>query len=320
MSKAVKIWLIVASCLIVLGLLIFTFVMEQNNWDFTKLSTASFETNTYEVKEEFDKIKIDVDTTEIEFVRSDESGCRIECVETEKVKHSATVQDGTLVIKIIDTRKWYEHIGIFLGTPKMTVYLPEDTYHSLFINTDTGDIFIPDIFLFDELEIEGDTADVECLASVTNDMEINLSTGRIRMDSVTAGEISLSTSTGNILLIAVTSKGNIEIETDTGSVNLTDVTCTDLTAEGDTGTISLKNVVATGKFLIENDTGDVRFDNSDALQISVKTSTGDVIGSLCTDKVFITETSTGRINVPKTTTGGTCEIKTSTGDIEITIE
>lgn len=320
MSKAVKIWLIVASCLIVLGLLIFTFVMEQNNWDFTKLSTASFETNTYEVKEEFDKIKIDVDTTEIEFVRSDESGCRIECVETEKVKHSATVQDGTLVIKIIDTRKWYEHIGIFLGTPKMTVYLPEDTYHALFINTDTGDIFVPDIFSFDELEIEGDTADVECLASVTNDMEINLSTGRIRMDSVTAGEISLSTSTGNIQLNAVSSKGNIEIETDTGSVNLTDVTCTDLTAEGDTGTITLKNVVATGKFLIENDTGDVRFDNSDALQISVKTSTGDVIGSLCADKVFITETSTGRINVPKTTTGGTCEIKTSTGDIEITIE
>lgn len=320
MRKAGKIWLWIAAGLVVVGALLFAGVMFRYNWDFTKLSTAKFETNSYEVKEAFNNIRIDVDTTEIEFVPSDGEECRIDCVELEKVKHSAAVQNGTLVIKVIDTRKWYDHIGIFLGSPKMTVYLPEETYTSLSIDTDTGDICIPGTFTFEKLEIEGDTSDVDCLASVSKDIDISLSTGHIKVENISAGGMVLSTSTGSIQLTAVKSEGNIEIETDTGSVKLTDVTCTDLNVEGDTGTITLENVVAAGKFLLENHTGDVRFENSDASQISVKTSTGDVTGSLSTDKVFITETSTGRISVPKTTTGGTCEIKTSTGDIEITIK
>lgn len=319
MSKAGKIWLLIAACLVVLGLFLFAGVMTQYNWDFTKLSTAKFETNTYEIKEAFNNIRIDVDTTVIEFVHSDGEGCRIDCVELEKVKHSAAVQDGTLVIKVIDTRKWYDHIGIFLGSPKMTVYLPEEAYASLSIDTDTGDIHIPGTFTFDELEIEGDTGDVECMASVSKDIDISLSTGQIKIENNSAGGMDLSTSTGSIQLSTVKTEGNIEIETDTGSVKLTDVACMDLTAEGDTGAILLKNVVAEGRFLIENHTGDVRFENSDASQISVKTSTGDVTGSLSTEKVFITETSTGRISVPETQTGGTCEIRTSTGDITIEI-
>ena len=43
----------------------------------------------------------------------------------------------------------------------------------------------------------------------------------------------------------------------------------------------------------------MRFENSDAAQISIKTSTGDVTGTLLSEKVFITETSTGNISVPK---------------------
>ena len=82
----------------------------------------------------------------------------------------------------------------------------------------------------------------------------------------------------------------------------------------------MKNVVATGTISIKSDTGDVRFEGSDAIEISVKTDTGDVTGTLLSEKVFITETSTGSINVPKTTSGGKCEITTSTGDINIRIK
>lgn len=35
---------------------------------------------------------------------------------------------------------------------------------------------------------------------------------------------------------------------------------------------------------------------------------------------MITETNTGSIHVPKTVTGGKCEIITSTGDIQIAIQ
>ena len=73
-------------------------------------------------------------------------------------------------------------------------------------------------------------------------------------------------------------------------------------------------------FSIKNITGDIIFENSDAAQIFVKTDTGNVMGSLVSEKVFITETKTGDVKVPQTTTGGKCEITTNTGNIAIDIQ
>ncbi len=319
MRKSLKIWLIVAVSIVVVGAFIFVGALAVLGFDFTRLSTVKYETNTYEVDADFNKIFIDVDTTEIVFVPSDDGKCRVVCFEEEKVKHSAMVQNGTLVIDTVDTRKWYDYIGISFGNTKMTVYLPDYEYASLSIDTDTGDIAIPKDFTFENLEINGYTADVECLASVSNVIKMKTSTGDVKIDTLTAGEIDVSTNTGSVNINSVTAKGNVEIETDTGEVKLTDVSCADFTAESDTGTITLKNVVAVGGFSIESDTGDVEFENSDALQIFVKTSTGDVTGTLLSQKVFITKTSTGDISVPKSITGGRCEITTSTGDIKINI-
>lgn len=320
MSKAIKIWLITAASLVVSGLVIFTGVMAVYNFDFTKLSTVKYETNTYEVNGDFDKISIDVDTTEIKFVPSDDEECRIVCFETEKVKYSAVVQNETLKIDLTDTRKWYDYIGVFLENPNMTVYLPQDEYVSLLINTDTGAVDIPKNFTFENLEIKGNTADVQCLASVSNSMEIKTETGKIDVGSIAANEISLSSTTGEIKVNSVNANGNIDIKTNTGEAMLSNVNCSNLTAKSNTGTVSLKSVIASDSFSIENDTGYVRFENSDATQIFVKTSTGDVTGTLLSEKMFITETSTGNISVPKTITGGKCEITTGSGDIKIDIK
>lgn len=320
MSKTTKIWLITATALVTLGAILFAGVMEQYDWDFTKLSTVTYATNTYEVSDEFDKISINVDTTEIEFVPTENETCSIVSFEAEEVKHSVAVQNGTLIISTVDTRKWYDHICISLGSPKMTVYLPQNEYASLFIETDTGDINIPKDFAFDKIEIDGDTSDVNCFSPVANVLDIELSTGDINIDSITAGQVKLTTTTGEIAIKSVTAKNNIDIETDTGKVKLSNASCSNFVAESDTGTITLKNVMATGTISIESDTGDVRFEGSDATEISVKTDTGDVTGTLLSEKVFITETATGRINVPKTTLGGKCEITTETGDINISIK
>ena len=107
MSKTTKIWLITATALVTLGAILFAAVMEQYDWDFTKLSTVTYVTNTYEVSDEFDKISINVDTTEIEFVPTENETCSIVSFEAEKVKHSVAVQNGTLIISTVDTRKWW---------------------------------------------------------------------------------------------------------------------------------------------------------------------------------------------------------------------
>ena len=75
----------------------------------------------------------------------------------------------------------------------------------------------------------------------------------------------------------------------------------------------------TEKFDIKCTTGSVHFDHSDASDIKVKTTTGGVKGTLLSDKIFFTKSSTGSINVPKSTTGGTCDLETTTGSIKIDI-
>lgn len=319
MSDAVKIWLTVAAALVTLGLILFAGAMIENGWDFNKLGTVSYTTNIYDVDGDFESISIDVETTGIEFAPADNGRCKIVFFEDEKVRHSASVQNGTLVIDTVDTRKWYEHISFSFEQPKMTVYLPRNEYESLFIETDTGDIAIPKDFSFDTLKIDGDTSDVDCFASASHGIEIKLSTGGIRLEEIATEQLKLTTDTGRIQINTADIGANIAIETDTGKVELTDTSCNDLYAESDTGSITLKNVIGAGSFTIESDTGDIVFDRSDAAEISVKTDTGDVTGTLLSDKVFLTETSTGRISVPKTITGGKCELKTSTGDIKIEV-
>ena len=162
----------------------------------------------------------------------------------------------------------------------MTVYLPADHYETLKIHNSTGDIRVPASFSFSGIDLQVSTGDIVCDASAESIVQLKTSTGNVRLSDVRAQQFSLSVSTGNI---------------------------------------RLKNTVAADLLDIHSSTGDVRLDNCDAGQIKVKTSTGDVIGTLQSEKIFVTKSSTGSIRVPKTTSGGKCEIITSTGDIEISI-
>ena len=71
---------------------------------------------------------------------------------------------------------------------------------------------------------------------------------------------------------------------------------------------------------IRRSTGDVDIRGCDAPVIVIETDTGDVTGSLLTGKLFDIRTSTGNVQIPKSTLGGECRITTSTGDIRIVIE
>lgn len=313
-----KIWLIVATSLVVVGLILFAVVMAEYNWDFTRLNTGKFETNTYEIREEFKNISMNTDTADITFALSDDGKCRIECYEEKKAKHSVTVQEGILVIELINDKSWYDYIGIHFGGPKIKVFLPESEYTSLSIREDTGDIDMPKDFQFADVDISLSTGDVNFFASAAKSLKLKTSTGKICVENASAGMLELSASTGAITVSNVTcSDANIKVTT--GKTKLTDLACKNLTSSGDTGDVSLTHVIAAEKLTIERSTGDVKFDRSDAGEIFVKTDTGDVTGSLLTDKIFIVKTDTGRADVPKTVTGGRCEITTDTGNIKITV-
>ena len=280
MSKSNKILLIVAILLILIGSVIFVGALFGSNWDFTNLSQEEYETITTNINEGFTNILIHTDEAEVIFAPSNDGTCKVVFYKSENIEHSASVHNGALVIKLIDERKWYEHIGIYHVSPKITLYLPNTEYSKV---------------------------SVEC------------TTGGVNIQDISADSLNISVSTGDVKLTDVKCNGDIRINVSTGRATVTNVTCQSFFSIGDTGDLTMKNVIASGKISIERGTGDVRFDNCDAAEISVETDTGDVRGSLLSDKIFLIETDTGKVRVPKSDVGGRCEIETDTGDVIIEI-
>ncbi|MBE6608442.1 MAG: DUF4097 domain-containing protein [Ruminococcaceae bacterium] len=319
MKKSAKIWLIIASLLVIVGAVMFAVSLIAYNGDFTKFATAKYQTNMHEISEEFTDISIDTETADIKIFPSDDNKCKVVCYETEKESHSVEVENGTLKIRYVDTRAWYEYIGINISSSRITVYLPEKEYSSLKIKGSTGNVYIPADFSFDSIDIKASTGDVHIEAASSESIKIKADTGDINLISINTSSLDLGVSTGKISVTDINCGGDIKIEISTGKVSLRNISCKNLISSGDTGKITLKNVTASEKFSITRSTGDVTFDACDASEILVSTSTGDVRGTLLSGKVFVTDTSTGKTDVPKSTSGGICEITTSTGDIEISI-
>ena len=280
MKKATKVWLITAAFLMVAGFALFAVTMEIAGWDFTVLNTEPYEENTYEIAEDFRDISIYSDTADISFVPAEDGVCRVVCCETKTQEYAVSVEEGVLAVRSVDEGTWRSHIGIAVGMPEITLYLPAGEYGVLFVEESTGDVAVPKGFSFES--------------------------------------ISIAVSTGDVSLSAVEVVGDVIVHVSTGKVAVSDVRCKNLFSTGNTGDMVLENVIAAEKFLIERTTGDVKFSGCDAAEISVITDTGSVSGTFLSEKSFAVWTDTGDMDVPDTT-GGKCEIITDTGDITVEI-
>lgn len=305
-----------ALCLIVFALIIFVAVMTANKWNFKRLSTKEYVTNTYEITEVFSNVQIKVETADVEILLSQDGKCKIEAYEEKERKHNVETSSQSL---IINPPKKEILPSIFdFNDPKITIYLPKTEYELLSIDATTGDIKIDSEFTFKFININVTTGDVENLASVKENIKIKTTTGDVTLDNISANNIDVSLTTGETVLNNVNSSGNITISKDTGKTTLTNIICSSLISNGTTGKITLNNVIATEKFDLKRTTGDITLNNCDANEIYIKVTTGDVKGNLLSGKSFDVNSTTGDKNVPNTT-GGICKIDTTTGDIIITI-
>lgn len=275
-----KRWLILAAALVVTGGILFGGVMMSQNWNFLKLQTTQFKTNTHRIQTPYSNISINVDTADVVIMPTEDAVTTVECLEQEKVKHNVEVKDNTLTIQVMDIRAWYEHILLVFQSPRITVYLPKAEYEKVSIN--------------------GSTADV-------------------KMESLTADTLNLSLSTGDMTVSNTTINGTLSVKLTTGNITMSDIQCENLNAIASTGDLHLQNVIANQEFSVEAQTGDLILEGCDAKQLWLKTTTGDIVGWLLSPKVFIAHTNTGDVKVPQTTEGGSCEIHTNTGDIDMDV-
>ena len=318
MKKIILIPIIIGSALVVTGGVLLGIGLAN--------SMSSTKSNTREevLTEDFTNFDFDLDVSDLTFVKTNDGTKKIVFQEQKKQFHEYTIQDGTLKVTFKDTRMWHEKWFSF-GRIKATLYLPETNYGNLKIDTDTGDTNIPEDFTFDSFHLEGHTGDLTMSANVTNSYYAKLTTGDMRLSSITTKEMELKDDTGKMIVTDVDIQEDLTMNISTGDITLKNVHAKNINknkeGKGSTGKVKLINTVASEKIVIKNGTGDILLTDSDAHDLNLECSTGDIKGTLLTGKIFSASTHTGKVNVPPNDlSGGECIAKTSTGDINLKIK
>ena len=316
MKKGFKIFSILGLVLMLVGSILFFYSLSENGWKFESLTTVKYERNEEIIEGEFTNINIDTTVSELVIRKGLEN--KVNIYEPKKNDHEIVVIDGELKVASVDNMNFIENMLNFKKS-KITLFLKDEVYRSLKINVITGEIKIDESFSFTNIEIKGATGNVICSYVESDTIDIELTTGNVNMKDVKAKDINIDVSTGNISLNNIESTNECNLTITTGEIFFEKGKLNNFYSKGNSGDIDLINVQASAKLEIERSTGDIEFSRIDASEIELKTTTGDIEGTILTDKKFIVETTTGEKEYPYGTTGGRCEIITTTGDVKITI-
>ncbi len=333
---AKKITVIAVAVIMAAGLLCCMVLLTINNFD---LNTIKWETNTYVVEEEFKNISIKGEEAEISLAPSEDDSCKVVCTESERVYNVIEVRDETLAIERVNERKWNRYIGVFAGEIKLTVYLPKAEYEKLTINNSSGGVEIPEEFTFLEAEVVNSSGHISFAADVGGSLSLENTSGGMEIESVlvsgdmeaksTSGSIEISdiecenltaeNTSGGMDMASVLASGNMEVKGTSGSINFENVECINLNVENTSGRVDCANVIASEEICINNSSGGIELERCDAGNLKLEATSGNIEGTLLSEKTFLADATSGNVEVPRTTTGGRCEVATSSGDIFMSI-
>ena len=326
MKKSVKITCIVAASCIVLGLLILLGVSVKFGFDYRNLNTTTAEVKTYAVEQAFENIDIHSLSNNVELSAADGEQCKVVCTETARTACTVSVENGTLTVTQKDTRRWYEHFGMYWAFDdtremKIEVFLPLlPEYRDLSVTTQSGDIFVGEPFGFETADLSTTSGNIDFFSAVNN-ISLHSTSGNITCQKISmATSIKAETTSGNVDLGKI-STVDLSARTTSGNLNLFEIYATgDVVLESTSGISQLEKVTAKS-FTITTTSGDVWLRDSDADTLHIQSNSGCVKGNLLSEKNFVVSTTSGEVDVPHPSrydeNTGICTVTTTSGDISL---
>ncbi len=316
-----KITIIVAVCLVILGVCMMSVSILAAGKDFKNLmTTVEYTERTIDIAEDFDDISIEILGQDLEVYKSGDEQAHFICHETKDDKYTAEVKGDTLVIT--EDEKDIMHISFMEIHPDVhnELYLPDRAYKDFTCSLLSGDISMKEDFRF-------------------SDVEIKVGSGEAFLENFTAADLIITSGSGSIELKELMVEG-AELKVGSGDVNVDGLAISKkFEAETLSGDIEINNIVSRGSFSVSTGSGsidltdcqsvsmdsktasgDINLKSCDAMSLNFKTGSGDVTGTLKTAKSFDADTGSGDIKVPADGNGGNCVIRTGSGDIEIKVE
>ncbi len=302
MKKSKKILITVAVILVAVGMICGFCGIYSLGFNFNEISTSDFVTHTYTVEDDFTNIIIEDAESNINFYKSNDDKCRVLCDEREKVTHTVVNENNTLTVRVKDERNWFEriNIGFFIADMRVSVYLPKNKYDSLNAASMSGDIDVANEFTFDNAKVGSISGDVSVKADVKQELNISSTSGDVIINNISATEC-------------------INASSVSGEIDLSNVKGKEIFAKTISGGVMLTDTVASQKLKANSTSGEIDLKRCDAKNIVLDTVSGEISGTLLSNKQFITETTSGTVNVPQCVSNEECRITTVSGDIYIKI-
>ncbi len=221
--------------------------------------------------------------------------------ENTEVYFSVEAADGVLKIREVDTRAWYDKIGIFWGTRSLTLYLNGESYEALTVKLQSGGFSLDHTgFSF-------------------GDVALSAQSGGLHFVSHARNSLSMKTLSGGIS-VGVASPAVMRLSVQSGGVSLANATPSALTVTTQSGGIRLRDVRVSGDCELSCQSGGVSLSECDAEVLTVKTQSGSVSGTLLRDMVFDVRTGSGAIDVPPSKEGGgRATVTTQSGSVRLRI-
>lgn len=188
MKKAKKVAIIVAVCMIVIGFVSALISLVCVGFDFAKVDTQGWKTNTYEIEEVFDNISIDGLEAAVTLVPSTDDTCKVVCTENDNVYDEIKVADNTLTVKRISKDKWQFNFGVSFEEVKITVYLPKTEYKKLVLDNTSGRLDVPTDFTFEEAKVANSSGKISFKADVTGALSVENTSGGIDVGEKPGGQ------------------------------------------------------------------------------------------------------------------------------------
>lgn len=301
MKNTKKTVICAAILLVAAGAILILTAMAIGKGNWKELKSVGYEERTFPVSGEVRDIQISDSENGIKILPSGDGTCKVICPEKTdgSIYHTVEVRNGVLSVQRHDARKWFQFIGVNFYIGGVEVYLPEGEYGALTASSTAGSLSVADGFTFESADLKSTSGSIRMLSQVKQELHAESASGSVRVENASPEKLYAKTSSGRIELTHI--RG--------GSV----------TAKATAGKITLKDVITKGALSAQNISGGVALEGCDGGTIRIACTSGSVKGTLLSDKIFITDSKSGSVKIPRSTEGGECEITTTSGSIRIDI-
>lgn len=257
---------------------------------------------------------LDTGAAEVKLLPAKDGICTVRCIESATLKYKVWQNGETLHVVRERSGPW-SFFGVSLKEDYVRIYLPEQAYDSLWVKSSSGGVSVPEDFRFTTAVITVSSGGVGFSADVTEQLAIEASSGGVAIMNASPNELQVRASSGGVALSDMR-PGSVSLHLSSGGLRLSGVHCTgDLNAESSSGGIRFSDVIARGKMKLECTSGSIKLEDCDAEELYIECTSGSVSGNLLTPKTYVARATSGSVRVPSGSSGGLCEVKTTSGSI-----